>query len=99
MVESAIARPYSGYYSPIAKKAAALVESAATNHGFTDGNKRTTVILMHLLLSKSGYELNPLFENSSLENEVEEMVLAVVQHQLTFDQIVAWFRARLSKLD
>jgi death-on-curing protein len=45
MIESALARPYSGYHRLIASKAAALVESFAKNHGFADGNKRTTVIL------------------------------------------------------
>ena len=43
LVESAIARSYTGYYLPIWKKAAALVESMAGNHGFADGNKRTTL--------------------------------------------------------
>jgi prophage maintenance system killer protein len=39
-------RPYNGYYRPIEKKAAALVESMGGNHGFIDGNKRTAVILI-----------------------------------------------------
>ncbi|MSO89334.1 MAG: hypothetical protein EXQ89_05135 [Rhodospirillaceae bacterium] len=46
LIESAIARPYSGYYRSIVKKAAALLESMASNHGFADGNKRTTLILV-----------------------------------------------------
>jgi prophage maintenance system killer protein len=44
MVESAIARPYNGHYQPIARKAAALLQSISTNHGFADGNKRTAII-------------------------------------------------------
>lgn len=96
MVESAIARPYSGYYRPIARKAAALMESVATNHGFADGNKRTSVILMHLLLSKSGYRLAPL-ECPTIDHEIEQAVMGVVRHEMSFDDLVEWFKRRISK--
>ena len=55
LVESAIARPYSGYYPKLHQKAAALVQSMASNHGFADGNKRTTLILTHSLITNSNY--------------------------------------------
>ena len=57
LIESAIARPYNGYYRPISRKAAALVQSVACNHGFVDGNKRTSLILMHTLSVQSDYLL------------------------------------------
>ena len=95
LVHSALERPYSGYYRPITRKAAALVESMASNHGFADGNKRTTIILTHLLLSKSGYILKPLDGDHSLEVAMEELVLSVVRHQMDFNQIVGWFIERL----
>jgi len=95
-IESAIGRPYSGYYRPIEQKAAALVESMSGNHGFVDGNKRTTIILTHLLLSKSGYQLKPLLTDRSLDVSMEELVLAAVCHELGFKQIVRWFEERLS---
>jgi death-on-curing protein len=44
-VQSAIARPYTGYYRKIEEKAAAIVESVAAGHCFTDGNKRTSLYL------------------------------------------------------
>ena len=94
-IESAIGRPYSGYYRPIAKKASALVESMSGNHGFVDGNKRTTIILTHLLLSKSGYQLKPLRTDKSLDVAMEKMVLAAVCHELDFKKIVRWFEDRL----
>lgn len=99
MVESAIQRPYSGYHRAMARKAAALVESMATNHGFADGNKRTTVILLHLLVRKSGYAIVPIFDMNSPSQEVESMVLDVVNHNLDYDGLVEWFRQRLYKLD
>jgi death on curing protein len=40
LVESALARPRSGYYGSLTEQAAALLQSLATNHPFIDGNKR-----------------------------------------------------------
>ena len=88
LVASAIFRPYNGYYRPIARKVAALVESMATNHGFTDGNKRTSLILMHTLLTKSGYELVPLETDRSRDDAAEKMVMAVVKHELDYEALV-----------
>ena len=39
-LESALARPRSGYYTDILQEAAALWESLSQNHPFVDGNKR-----------------------------------------------------------
>ncbi len=98
LIESAIARPYNGYYRRIHQKAAALVESLASNHGFADGNKRTTIILMHMLITKSDYRLVSLDDQESLERAAEQMVLDVVNHDLPFDQLVEWFRLRIRRI-
>ncbi len=58
LIESALARPYSGYHQPIARKLAALLESMVGNHGFIDGNKRTAWLLVEILIARSGYRLN-----------------------------------------
>jgi death-on-curing protein len=97
LVESAIARPYNGYYRTIHQKAAALVESGARNHGFADGNKRTTLILLQTLLTKSGYDLLSASAGESIEQAVEEVILASVMGQMNFDQLCAWFEARIRK--
>jgi len=47
-IESAIGRPYSGYYRPIACKAAAMLHALVQNHGFVDGNKRTALLVTDL---------------------------------------------------
>lgn len=39
LVESALARARSGYYSSLSEQAAALMQSFAMNHAFIDGNK------------------------------------------------------------
>jgi death on curing protein len=95
-IQSAIGRPYTGYYRSIAGKAAALMQSVATNHGFPDGNKRTSLILTALLLDKSGYRLVPIDAAEDIETAVEGLVLAIVDHK-PFDEIVDWFKARIRK--
>jgi death-on-curing protein len=94
LIESALARPYSGYYRSIARKAAALVESMATNHGFVDGNKRTTLILTDTLITRSGYELVSV--EGDIETELEELILSVAA-KLPFAPIAQWFKDRLRK--
>lgn len=40
LLESALARPRSGYYSSLSEQGAALMQSLASNHAFVDGNER-----------------------------------------------------------
>ena len=96
-IKSAIARPYSGYYGTIGRKAAALVESMVGNHGFADGNKRTTLILLNLLLERSGYRLTRSRRDVSIQQEVEDMILNVARRQLAFDDLVEWFGKRVAR--
>ena len=96
-VQSAIAQPYNGYHRGIAKKAAVLVRSVATNHGFADGNKRTSLILMHLLLAKSGYRLVPDGE-ASVEDSAEQMVIDIIERRLDLDGVADWFKSRIRRL-
>jgi death on curing protein len=93
-VESAIARPYLGYDRPIYRKAAALLQSVAGNHGFVDGNKRTAVILVELLLARSGYELIGI-PPEDIQIALEAVVLNTVQHNLSLEELRLWFRARI----
>jgi death on curing protein len=56
-LESAVARPQSGYYADLIQKAAALWESLSQNHAFVDGNKRVAVTTMAAFLRVNGYRL------------------------------------------
>ena len=96
-VEAAIARPYAGYHRLIANKIAALVHGVVQNHGFTDGNKRTAVLLMGLLLNKSGYRLTECADDD-LNDAVEEMVVAIADTRMSFDDLVDWFKLRIRRL-
>ncbi len=56
-LESALARPRSGYYSDLIQEAAALWESLSQNHAFIDGNKRVAVTVTAAFLRVNGYRL------------------------------------------
>jgi death on curing protein len=91
-IESAIGRPYSGYHLPIARKAAALLESLAQNHGFVDGNKRTALLVTLLMIERSGYHI--ILEP---EERIDDIVVSVANGQMAFDTLSVWFRSRLEK--
>ena len=98
LVASAIARPYSAYgnkilYRRIWDKAAALTESLAKNHGFVDGNKRTSLICLGILLERSGYTLS----RNTTNNDIESIVLEVADSRIGYDDLVAWFTKRIVK--
>jgi death on curing protein len=96
-IEAAVARPYCGYYRSISKKAAALVQSLASNHGFIDGNKRTALLMLNLLLVRSGYYLRGR-SDKQINADVEAMILALVEHRMSFDDVVAWLERRIAPI-
>lgn len=101
LLESAIARPYTGYYRSVHRKAAALVQSLIKNHAFLDGNKRTATHAMILFIHRSGYVLQPKQRRPGsrierLNDEVVEMVLAVAESRLSFDELEQWFKDRIA---
>ena len=57
LLESAAARPQSGYYQDVFEEAAALCESLLQNHPFLDGNKRVAVVTTAVFLRWNGYRL------------------------------------------
>jgi death on curing protein len=57
LLESALARPRSGYYSSLSEQAAALMQSLAGNHAFVDGNKRVAFAATAVFLRMNGHTL------------------------------------------
>lgn len=57
LLESALARPQSGYYKTLSLQAAALLQSLTQNHAFVDGNKRVAFALTAIFLRMNGYRL------------------------------------------
>lgn len=94
LVQGALARPYDGYHRRLHKKVAALLHGMATSHGFTDGNKRTALLLTHMLIDRSGYEL-AIDDPDVVNEEIENLILGTVTGEVTEPEIEDWFRVRL----
>lgn len=58
LLESALFRPQTGYYSDLMEEAGALWESLAQNHAFLDGNKRTAFAATYTFLAINGLRIN-----------------------------------------
>ena len=57
LLEAALFRPQTGYYSDVVEEAAALWESLAQNHPFVDGNKRTGFAATYTFLAINGLRI------------------------------------------
>jgi death on curing protein len=57
LLEAALYRPQTGYYSGLIEEAAALWESLAQNHPFVDGNKRTAFAATYTFLAINGMQI------------------------------------------
>ena len=90
-LKSAIGRPYSGYHRAIERKAAALLQAIVQNHGFVDGNKRTALLATDLLIRRSGYTLRLL-----PDERLDDLIVAVAEGAIGYDDLVLWFKARIS---
>jgi death-on-curing protein len=53
-LESALARPQTGYYRDLVEEGAPLWESLSQNHPFIDGNKRVAITVTAAFLKLNG---------------------------------------------
>jgi death-on-curing protein len=88
LLDSALAQPQATFggqllHPAIAEQAAAYMYHLAMNHPFLDGNKRTAFAVMDTFLRVNGYILK------LSDDDAYEMVLAVVQGQMTKAQLAA----------
>ena len=60
-----------------------------TNHGFSDGNKRTALYLVELLAVRSGYEF---VEDDMV---IADTITSVAQGETGYDELADWFKQRL----
>jgi len=86
-LESALARPRSGYYTDIIQEAAALWESLSQNHAFVDGNKRVAVTTMAAFLRVNGYRLE--FDDPEA---FSFLVSLYEEGMLRFEELEIWLR-------
>ena len=90
LLQSAVARPQATVfgedaYPTIHEKAAALLQSLATNHALLDGNKRTAFVATTLFYGLNGHQLP-----GAAEDELFDLVIAVATRELdTVSKIAA----------
>jgi len=91
MLEAALYRPQTGYYSDLIEEAAALWESLSQNHAFLDGNKRTAFAAAYTFLAINGARLN-----ADAEETAEFLTSLYETNQLSFDKLVPWLRSHVA---
>lgn len=96
MLLSAVARPQATFdgqdlYPDLFSKAAALLESLAGNHAFTDGNKRTAITAAGLILMSNGYRL------TADNQQLEAFTLQCAQRLVSLEQMVLWLKSNSEK--
>lgn len=91
-LESALARPQTGYYADIIQEAAALWESLSQNHPFVDGNKRVAVTVTAAFLKVNGYAL--VFDDL----ETHAFLIDLYENgRMRFDALETWLRAHVNR--
>ena len=73
-------------YKNVFEKAAVYLEALARNHVFTDGNKRTAILVCARFLFSNGFEL------TATNKEVEEFVIKVVIEKLSAQEVAVWVK-------
>ncbi len=90
LLDSALARPKSGYYTSLSEQAAALMQSLALNHAFVDGNKRMAFGLTAIFLRINGYRLS--MSPSEGEAFIVERIIA---NREALNKITDWLEEHL----
>jgi death-on-curing protein len=84
-LESALARPRSGYYRSLSEQAAALMQSLAMNHPFVDGNKRVAFALTAIFLHLNGLSLKV-----DPKSGVHFVEITLIKDRASLDVITSW---------
>ena len=91
LLESALFRPQTGYYTHIEKMAAALFESLLVNHAFVDGNKRVAFFGTDIFLRLNGWKL------VVSADEGEQFIIGMLEaNDRSFEKILTWIQAHIS---
>ena len=90
LLEAALYRPQTGYYTDLVEEAAALWESLAQNHPFIDGNKRTAFAVTYTFLAINGGRITA--------GALEAYAFIIGQHEagtFNFEQLTKWLRTNV----
>ena len=91
LMESAIARPYQTFggkdlYPTVLEKAAALAESIIIDHPFIDGNKRTGLLAMLLILEIGNFKI------TASNDDTYNFTIEISTGEIKFEEIVLWLK-------
>ena len=93
LLESALFRPQTGYYTDLAQMSAALFESLISNHAFVDGNKRAAYFMSDIFLRLNGWKL------SVNSNAGYTFIVGSLEDGLCdFDHLLPWIQEHLKKI-
>ena len=92
VIESAIARPrqlvnFGGPTPDMATLAATLAFGLAKNHGFVDGNKRTSAVATETFLALNGVKV------TASDEEIVQVWTDIGAGQMGEDELADWLRA------
>jgi death on curing protein len=93
LLEAALFRPQTGYYSDLIAEAAALWESLSQNHPFIDGNKRTAFDATYSFLRLNGWAI--VADANKATATISDLYES---GQFNFEILEAWLRANTKKL-
>ncbi len=87
LLQSALYRPQTGYYTDLIEEAAALWESLSQNHPFVDGNKRTAFAATYTFLVINGAKFT-----ADAEETWVFISSLYERNQFSFEELVPWLR-------
>jgi death-on-curing protein len=88
LLEAALFRPQTGYYTDLIEEAAALWESLAMNHPFIDGNKRVAFAVTYTFLA-----INGMWITADPDETYSFIMGGLEGGTFRFEAIAAWLRA------
>jgi death-on-curing protein len=93
LLESALFRPQTGYYTDLAHMSAALFESLISNHAFVDGNKRAAFFFCDVFLRINGWKL-------AVEPDAAHtfMVGSLEKGCCDFDHLLRWIQQQAIRI-
>lgn len=94
LLASALGRPGSGYYDTLSLQGAALMQSLAQNHAFTDGNKRMAFALTAIFLRMNGYRLVVKPDNGE-----KFIVGELIGKKANIERIAQWLERHMHKVN
>lgn len=90
LLESALFRPQTGYYTHIEEMAAAMFESLLTNDAFVDGNKRSAFFSTDVFLRLNGWKL------VLTADQGEQFIVGMLEaNDCSFPKILPWIREHI----